>query len=72
MKTQCDMVLDYMKEFGSITTMEAFRDIGVTRLSARISDLRFRGYKIKKEPETVKTRYGKTTTVARYRFKDNG
>lgn len=33
-KTQADRVLDYIKQFGSITTLEAFRDLGVTRLSS--------------------------------------
>ena len=29
-------VFDYMKDFGSITTLEACNDLGETRLSARI------------------------------------
>jgi len=33
-------LLEYLEEFGSITTLEAIRDLGNTRLAARISDLR--------------------------------
>ena len=32
--SQKDMVLDYIREFGSITPIDAFRDLGITRLSA--------------------------------------
>lgn len=39
-------VVDYMLAHGSITSMEAFQNLGETRLSARIFDLRTR-YKIK-------------------------
>lgn len=33
-------VLEYMKEFGSITTFEAFTELGCTRLSEYIRQLR--------------------------------
>lgn len=29
--TQCDKIIRYIKDFGSITTMQAFQDLGVTR-----------------------------------------
>lgn len=37
--TQRQRVLNYMREFGSITPMEAFADLGVTKLATRISEL---------------------------------
>ena len=46
MKSQNEKILRYMKENGSITSMEAFRKLGITRLSARIYDLRKAGYQI--------------------------
>lgn len=46
MKTQTDRVLEYMKENGGITAMAAFREFGITRLSARIYDLRKAGYEV--------------------------
>ena len=55
--TQNQRVLDYIKEFGSITQLEALRDLGVMRLASRISDLRRQGYNIVSERETVKNRY---------------
>lgn len=43
--TQKEQVLDYMRTHGSISTIQAFH-IGITRLSARIWDLRADGHKI--------------------------
>lgn len=38
--TQTDRVLMYMRDFGSISPLEAMRDLGCMRLAARISDLK--------------------------------
>ena len=38
--TQQTRVLRYMQDYGSITSLEAFRDLGITRLSGVIFDLR--------------------------------
>ncbi len=64
--TQCDMILRYMMEEGSITPWEAMRDFGCMRLGARIYDLRRRGISIAKETVTNKNRFGKTVSFARY------
>lgn len=64
--TQCDLILDYMDEFGSITPLEAIRDLGVYRLASRISDLKKKGYPIQSDWETVPNRRGKTTNIKRY------
>ena len=47
--TQCELIMDYIKSNGSITSMEAFSKLGVTRLSARIFDLRKAGENIVQE-----------------------
>lgn len=44
--TQNEKVLKYMREHGSISSMEAFGTLHITRLSARIFDLRKSGYNI--------------------------
>lgn len=66
--TQTERVLSYMKEFGSITQMEAYQDIGVSRLAARIADLKKAGFPITSTMETVKNRYGENCSVKRYRI----
>ena len=63
---QAERVLKYMRDFGSITQLEAIRDISCMRLGARIFDLKREGYAIKKETETSKNRYGEDTRYARY------
>ena len=65
---QIDRVVQYMKEFGSITPLDALRDLGVMRLASRITDLRKLGYAIIKETVTGKDRWGNTTHYARYRM----
>ena len=68
MASQKQMVLDYIREFGSITSLEAFRDLGITRLSAIVFKLREDGHDIDKAIETGKNRFGNRTRYARYSF----
>ena len=68
MVSQKQMVLDYMREFGSITPMDAFRDLGITRLAAVVCRLRREGHDIHTEREHGKNRYGHQTRYARYSF----
>lgn len=64
--SQEELVLDYMQRFGSITTLEAFKDIGCTRLSAKIYNLKRKGYVIYDEWLEMKNRYGKTVYFKKY------
>ena len=64
--SQKERVLEYMKEHGSISSMEAFRDLGVTRLSAVVFNLRADGYKVKAGNEKSVNRFGEKTNFARY------
>jgi hypothetical protein len=68
--SQCDKIVEYMREHGGITQLEAYLDIGCWRLASRISDLKKRGYGIRKEWVTVKNRYGESVPVARYSLKE--
>ena len=63
---QTDRVLAYIREFGSITQLEALRDLGVFRLASRISDLKRQGYAITGKMEAVKNRYGENCYIKRY------
>lgn len=65
---QKDMVLDYIRDFGSITPMDAFRDLGITRLAAVVCRLRREGHDIRKEREHALNRYGQNVRYARYSF----
>lgn len=64
--TQAERVLEYMMEFGSITQLEALRDLGVMRLASRISDLKKLGYPIKSDTVAVKNRYEENCYIKKY------
>ena len=66
--TQHEMILNYITDFGSITPMQAFGDLGITKLSTRISEMRKEGTEFKIEMLKGKNRYGKTIRYARYSF----
>lgn len=59
-------VFDYMIDFGSITTIQACNDLGETRLSARIFELKKKDVPISYEWEEVKNRYNETRRIKKY------
>lgn len=65
--TQNEMLINYLKEKGSITTYESFTELFITRLSARIHDLKtLYDCEFDEEWITKKNRYGKTCTFKKY------
>lgn len=64
--TQNERILSYIDRFGSITQLEAMRDLGVQRLASRVSDLKSLGYPIVSHFEPVRNRFGEKTQVKRY------
>ena len=58
-------VLDYIIQFGSITTKQAFEDLGCTRLSEYIRQLR-ETMIINDEWETGVNRFGEKVEYKRY------
>lgn len=66
--TQGQRVLKYIEEFGSISPMEAFTDLGITKLATRISELKKDGYEFKQEYEKSRNRYGEAVYYMRYAF----
>ena len=59
--TQCDLIIQYIKDFVSITTWQAMIDLGVARLASRIFDLKEKGYEFEKTRVYTKNRYGENT-----------
>lgn len=68
-KTQTNAVLEWLQTGDGITSLDAFKELGVTRLSAIIFNLRRQGYDIEAEDVKVKNRFGSTVTVAKYYLK---
>lgn len=69
-KSQKERVIDYINEFGSISSWQAYADLGITQLGARIDQLKREGYRFKTEWETNKNRYGEDTMYKRYRLEN--
>lgn len=69
--TQCERVLKYMQDFGSINPKQAMEDLGVMRLAARVADLKKAGYKITKRSATGRNRYDEQVVFAEYRLEEN-
>ena len=65
--TQKERIRQYLDDFGSITPLEALKDLGIMRLGARIWEMIREGDPIVRETVTDKNRYGQTTRYARYR-----
>jgi len=64
--TQKQQVLRYLQDFGSITRIQSFMDLGVCELSSRIGELEQDGYKFNREKQTITNRYGIKVTVTKY------
>lgn len=64
--TQCERIVSYIEENGSITQLDALREFGCMRLASRISDLKRQGIPVKRTMGTSKNRYGEPISYARY------
>ena len=67
-KSHIELISEHLIKYGSISSIEAIDLYGCTRLSARIADLRKRGWPITSDMATAKNRYGHTTNYAVYRM----
>lgn len=63
---QKQKVLKYINDYGSITSWEAYSDLGIMQLGARIDGLQKDGYLFKKEWEQRKNRYGEPVRFIKY------
>lgn len=66
--THNELIIAYLTEFGTITQLEALRDLGCMRLASRISDLKRMGYNIQSDTVTVKNHYGDNCHIKQYRL----
>ena len=66
--TQCDRIVEYMDQFGGISQRQATRDLGITRLAARIFNLREQGYVIENVKRKGVNRWGEPMRYVEYRL----
>lgn len=68
--TQNEMIIKYLNEHGSITTYESYSKLFITRLSARIFEIKNKyGIEFEEEWVTKKNIYGKTCSFKKYILK---
>ena len=65
--TQQTHILWYICEFGSITPMDAFNELGITKLATRISEMKMIGIQFDQAYEGRTNRFGKKVRYMRYR-----
>lgn len=68
--TQKERIIEYINQFGSITSWEAYQDLGIMQLGARIDQLQKDGYVFQTEWEHKKNRYGQPVAFKRYYIKE--
>lgn len=72
MINQKKAILRYIEDYGSITPMEAFNDLGITKLATRISEMRSEdGLDFNVEMVDTTNRYGRKVRFARYTLKED-
>ena len=60
-------ILRYIWKYDSITPMDAFSDLGVTKLATRISEMKVLGIHFDQEYEGSVNRFGRKVRYMRYR-----
>lgn len=68
--TQKQRIINYIRQFGSISSFEAYANLGITQLGARIDQLKKEGYEFKTEWESNTNRFGEKTEYKRYYLAD--
>ena len=66
--TQGEMIIQYIKDFGSISSYQAYTELGITQLGARIFYLKKQKYQFTTERVHTTNRYGKPTHYDIYRL----
>jgi len=64
--SQADRVLSYLESGNTITTLDAFKELGITRLGARIFELRQQGHPVQSNRLTVTNRFGEDCSISEY------
>lgn len=66
--TQRDKVLAYIRRFDFITSWQAYQDLGISQLGARIFELKELGYSFSKTRVNTTNRLGEKTHYDEYRL----
>lgn len=70
-KTQKKKIIEYIRKFGSISSWEAYRDLGITQFATRVKELKEEGCKFQTKWEKRKNQEGKLVNFKRFYFGSN-
>lgn len=70
MKTQKEKIIEHIKKNGSITSYEAYLDLGITQLGARLDQLKKEGFEFETEWITKKNKDGAIINYKKYYLKE--
>ena len=69
-KNQRQAVMWHLSKYGQITSWEAIKEYGATRLSSIIHNLRKENYNIVSIDTQVVNRFGRSVNIATYKYTD--
>ena len=64
--TQSERVLKYLEDGKKLTCLNAFEELGITQVAARVFELKEKGHDIKTNRRKVTNRYNEICSVAEY------
>lgn len=64
--TQKQKVVKYIQKYGSITSWEAYKNLGITQFATRVKELKMEGYEFKTQWESKINVDGKLVRFKRY------
>lgn len=64
--TQNQMVLNHLKNNGTLTRLEALNLYGISELNTRVCNLRAEGHLIGSTSKSVRNKYGRKVNVSEY------
>jgi hypothetical protein len=70
-KTQTDAIIWHLQNYGKITSWEAIKEYGCTRLASVIFNLKERGLTIRSVELKVTNKFGRNVNVAEYHLEEN-
>lgn len=65
-KTQAEEVLYHLKYIGALSSIQAIKEYGITRLAARVYELKDQGWDVRSEDREFTTRHGKKSSYSEY------
>jgi len=69
MLTQYEAIINYIDRYGSITTLDAAKELDITKLPTRIGEMKRKGIPIEQKEEHRKNAQGKSVSYMRYWLK---